>query len=212
MMSIGGVSACWVLGSPSWLPVWRGAPNTALTTLCFLAAAAAVRTGVLARYQWSVAAGLGFSALGDAFLMQSKDYFVAGLASFLAAHLCYLWAFTADSPLAGRRMPFAIGGVLGAALLARLWPGVAGALRVPVILYTTAILAMAAQASSRALSRRSAAAIFAAAGAALFVLSDSALAYRRFCGPFEWSRAIVLGTYFAAQAGIAMSVVMEPGR
>ena len=46
-----------------------------------------------------------------------------------------------------------------------------------------------------------------AIGAALFVGSDSVLAYQRFREPLEHGRWLVLGTYFAAQCGIALSVV-----
>ena len=49
-------------------------------------------------------------------------------------------------------------------------------------------------------------ATLAAIGAALFVVSDAALAAGRFGHPMEWGRSFVLGTYFAAQAGLALSV------
>ena len=64
---------------------------------------------------------------------------------------------------------------------------------------------MAAQATSRAASRCDAAAIVAAVGAGLFVVSDSVLAFQRFCHPLEWGRILVLETYFAAQGGIGPS-------
>lgn len=60
--------------------------------------------------------------------------------------------------------------------------------------------------------RRDTATIMAAGGAALFVVSDSVLAIQRFGHPLEWGRVIVLGTYFAAQGGIALSVVLHCGR
>jgi uncharacterized membrane protein YhhN len=56
------------------------------------------------------------------------------------------------------------------------------------------------------------AAILAAAGAGLFVVSDSVLAFQRFRHPLEWGRLLVLGTYFAAQGGIALSVVLHRDR
>ena len=209
-LSLGAGSAVWLLLLQSRFPSGYGIPNTALTTLCFLAAAAMAKAGAPARYQWSMVAGLGFSALGDAFLMQRQDRFVAGLSCFLVAHLCYLWAFTSDSRLAQRKLPFAVYGVVGVGLIFWLWPQIPRTLRLPVSLYAAAILTMAAQAASRALSKRGSAAVLAAMGAALFVVSDAALAVRRFGPHFEWAHFIVLGTYFAAQAGLALSVVL-PG-
>jgi len=207
-LALGAVSGVWVVGARGWFPTWHGFPNTASTTVLFLAAVAAASRSMSARYRWSIVAGLGCSAVGDAFLMQTRDYFLPGLASFLAAHLCYLWAFTSNSRLAGHKPPFLVSGVVGAALVSWLWPGVPASLRLPVIAYAAAILAMAAQATSRALSRRDAAAILAAVGAALFVVSDAGLAGQRFREPLEWGRLLVLGTYFAAQASIALSAIL----
>lgn len=186
-------------------------PNSPMPTLLLLAAVVATSTGVPVRYRYGVIAGLAFSAMGDAFLMQSRDYFVAGLSSFLLAHGCYLWAFTSDSPLAGRGWPFALGGLVGVALVRWLWPGVPNPLRLPVVVYAVALLAMAAQATSRALRKRDVAAVLAAVGAAFFVISDSALAAHRFGHPIEWRHVVVLGTYFLAQGGIALSVVLHRG-
>jgi uncharacterized membrane protein YhhN len=207
-----GVSAFWVLGSRAWFPPWHGFPNTASTTLLLLAAAAAAPRTLPAAYRWSIVLGLGFSALGDAFLMQRKDYFIAGLGSFLAAHICYLWAFTRDSRWAAFKLPFLIWGAMGLVMVPALWTGIAGALRIPVLLYAVALLAMAAQAASRAAAKRDAAAVYAAVGAGLFVISDSVLAFQRFRHPLEWGHAIVLGSYFAAQSGIALSVVLRSDR
>jgi uncharacterized membrane protein YhhN len=207
---LGITSGIWVLGARGWFPTWQGFPNTALTTLFFLGAAATVARPVPCRQRWGVVAGLLFSALGDLFLLLPQDRFVAGLTRFLAAHLCYLWAFTGDHRLAERPLPFVLWGVTGLVLVPWLWPGIAGPLRLPVVVYTAALLAMAAQAASRAYTHRNLAGVMAAAGAALFVASDTLLAIQRFRHPLEGGRFWVLGTYFAAQAGIALSVVLFP--
>ena len=211
-LSAAAASAFWVVGSRSGFPTWHGFPNTASTTLLLLAGTAGTNSGVPSRNRWSIVVGLGCSALGDAFLLLPGDYFVAGLGSFLAAHLCYLWAFTSDSRLAGRIMPFMVWGLWGIGLVFWMWPGVTTPLRIPVMLYAAALSAMAAQAVNRAASRCDAAAIVAAVGAGLFVVSDSVLAFQRFCHPLEWGRILVLGTYFAAQGGIALSVMLPRDR
>ena len=49
----------------------------------------------LSRYAGFILAGLVFSLAGDVFLMLPSDQFMAGLVSFLIAHLFYIAAFTA---------------------------------------------------------------------------------------------------------------------
>jgi uncharacterized membrane protein YhhN len=206
---LGAASATLVLAARPLLQTWHVIPNTPLTTLCFLIVAAGATSFASARYKWSIVAGLGFSALGDLFLMLPNDRFVPGLASFLIAHICYLWGLTSDTRLAEGRVPFLIAGGIGLMLLVFLWPGVKPSLRFPVMLYTIALLGMAAQANARALIRRDRAATFAALGAILFVASDAGLAIHRFGHPFPFRHLVVLGTYFGAQAGLALSVVLQ---
>jgi hypothetical protein len=48
--------------------------------------------------------------------------------------------------------------------------------------------------------RDAAAAILAAVGAGLFVVSDSVLAFQCFLHPLEWGHVVVVSAYFAAQS------------
>ena len=154
-------------------------------------------------YRVLVITGLVFSLAGDVFLMLPKDRFVAGLVSFLVAHLAYVGAFTSDG---WRATPWIIAlfAVYAAALLRVLQPR-AGTLKVPVAVYAAVLTVMAWQAVERGAAGVPGGAL-AAAGAALFVLSDSALAIDRFVHDFRHSPTVVLGTYFAAQTLIALSV------
>lgn len=171
-----------------------------LTTSLIVVLAASVPPPASGYYRAAVVLGLLFSLAGDVFLMLPRDRFVAGLASFLVAHLCYIAAFTSGG---GRLSPFA-GALLlawGAVLLARVWTRL-GSLRVPVALYASVLLVMA----WTAIAARSTAAI----GAILFVVSDSALAFERFGRKHRWGQLMVLSTYFAAQLLIAVSVSASP--
>lgn len=206
----GLLSAIWQLAVGRWIPALAGFPNTAGITLCFLAAAAAARCGVPQRYYFSMLAGLAFSAIGDAFLMQKRDFFIPGLASFLVAHLCYLWAFTTESRLGRKQVPFFIYGAIGATLVVWLWPNIPVALRAPVVLYAATISVMAAQAATRALISPNQGTMLAAIGAALFVISDSVLAIGRFGHRFEHGGTVLLVCYFSAQAALALSVICYP--
>ncbi len=177
-----------------------------LTTILILLLAATAPAAGAPRYKRSVVAGLAFSLAGDVLLMLPRDLFLAGLSAFLLAHVCYFVAFTSDSRLAARRLPFLFWGVVGACVLVGLWPRVPPALRIPVLVYAVVILSMAAQAVCRALAVRNQPAVLAAVGATLFVASDTLLAVSKFGGALPASRLLVLGTYFAAQWLIAVSV------
>jgi uncharacterized membrane protein YhhN len=158
------------------------------------------------RYHLAVCVGLALSLAGDIFLMLPGDRFLPGLASFLLAHLAYLGAFTSGLPVAPAVAPLVVYGAAGAAMLAALWPGLSHRLRAPVATYVLVIATMAAVALARWLDRGGSLALAAAVGAGLFMLSDALLALGRFRRSFPGARAAVLGTYWAAQLLIAVSV------
>ena len=176
-----------------------------LTTALILALALAAPGPVIPRYRAALAVGLVFSLAGDVFLMLPADRFVAGLASFLAAHLAYLVAFAGHPAPPGVAWLFLLPYLaVAAVMLPLLWPRL-GRLRGPVLLYMAALLAMAWQAAARATTLGEPAAWLAAAGAALFVVSDAALALDRFRAPWAAAQKVVLATYYAAQWLIALS-------
>lgn len=176
-----------------------------LTTVLILALAAAATQPVSPGYQALVCAGLLFSLAGDVFLMLPKDRFVAGLASFLVAHLLYVAAFAPRPLRLAAPLVLALLIAYGIVLLRALWPRL-GSLRAPVAVYAAALLVMGWQATARWTVQETTPALLAAAGAALFVVSDSVLAWQRFRQKHAFGQAVVLGTYFAAQWLIASSV------
>lgn len=161
------------------------------------------------RYRLLLAAGLACSLAGDVFLMLPKERFLAGLGSFLAAHVLYAGAFLGGTSASGRLAASLPPYLLAAALLVRwLWPGVPGRLRGPVALYAAALSTMAASALARALTTGGSGAWAAATGALVFVASDALLAADRFRGPIPHARPAVLGTYYVAQLAIALSATV----
>jgi len=186
---------------PRWL-VYGAKPTT--TTLILLMAFSTPHP-VSAFYQWAIVTGLLFSLAGDIFLMLPADQFVAGLVSFLLAHLCYIGAFGAQVSWP----PFSWWGVLvviySLGVYRFLAPSV-GKLCAPVLVYMATISLMAWLAIVMAVQQGAAWTMWAASGAVLFVLSDSALALNRFRQPFWSAQLIVLGTYYMAQWLIALSV------
>ncbi len=180
-----------------------------LATILVLALAATAPDTVAPPYQALVCAGLVFSLAGDVFLMLPRDRFVAGLASFLVAHGLYVAAFTPWLPAFRAPGALLVLAVFGAVLMRALWDRL-GRLRAPVALYAAALLGMAWQAAERWTALGTTPALLAALGAALFVVSDSVLAWGRFRERHPHGQTVVLSTYFAAQWLIALSVAARP--
>lgn len=202
------VSASLTIGLPlaGSRVAWLGYVFTPLTMVLILGLALSAPPSRPPRYRWGIVAGLVFSLAGDVLLMLPRDLFLAGLSSFLAAQVCYVVAFTSGSRFAAKPLSFVLLGGVGVALMIFLWAGIPTGLRLPVLVYAGILLAMAAQAASRALDHRTVFAGAAALGAILFVVSDSLLALNRFGHPVRASRLLVLAPYFAAQWLIAISV------
>ncbi|MHB9783904.1 lysoplasmalogenase [Stenotrophomonas maltophilia] len=164
-------------------------------------------------YRRAVLAGMLLSCAGDIALMLPMDAFVPGLLAFLLAHLCYIVAFR-DGLRAGRGL-LAAAVLLGAVAVLNvmgLWPHLPAPMRTPVMAYVVVLASMAVLALARVWARPQAAepepcsARWAAAGALLFVASDSLLAWGRFAGGLPLASLLVLSTYYAAQYAIARSV------
>ncbi|MBA4072782.1 MAG: hypothetical protein C0497_13230 [Gemmatimonas sp.] len=175
-----------------------------LATLALVALV--LRTTVASRYRAWIAAGLAVSLAGDILLMLPQGLFVPGLAAFLLAHLCYIAAFASDG--AGRRAPLLPAlPVFGAAaiVLWHLWPSL-GPMRVPVACYVAVISTMSWQAIARWRVLGTQHAMLAAAGSVFFLMSDSALAIRKFVTPFPGATLVILATYYVAQWGLTLSV------
>ena len=80
-----------------WWAVWRRAKGLEyvakpVTLLALIATAATLVPEDDVRQKWFLLA-LVLSLAGDVFLMLPRDLFVAGLASFLAAHVAYIAGF-----------------------------------------------------------------------------------------------------------------------
>ena len=180
-----------------------------LTTILIIVATLWLFAPAMRRYQDVVLLGLALSLAGDVFLMLPGNRFLFGLASFLAAHLAYIWAFTLGVGYEPAQLPwlapFAFFGLMVVVLLWRGLPD--AALKGAVVAYLLVIVAMAWRAAVRAQSPALAGSgALALAGACLFLASDAVLAVDRFRRPFRAAEPIVFATYWAAQLLIALSV------
>jgi uncharacterized membrane protein YhhN len=185
-------------------PRWQVYLFKPLTTALILLMALASPPTPGAFYRGAILAGLLLSLAGDIFLMLPRDRFVAGLVSFLAAHLCYIAAFSAGIALGlspWTTLPLL---VVALTLLWLLWPHLKS-MRLPVLLYVAVILCMAWRALVRWQMADGGEAFGAAAGALLFVASDATLALNRFRRRFRSAQLVILSTYTIAQWLIALS-------
>jgi uncharacterized membrane protein YhhN len=159
--------------------------------------------GLEARRAWFVAA-LAFSLAGDILLMLPRDRFVAGLGAFLVAHLCYVAGFLSDAP---GRIALLVAAVLVAVAIVPFARVVLAGVRrtdrdlvAPVCGYIVVISAMVVTALATG-------SWLAGAGAVLFAVSDSMIAWSRFVRPFAWSSVAIMVTYHLGQAGLVLSLV-----
>ncbi len=156
-------------------------------------------------YKYAIIAGLLCSFAGDVFLMLPSDKFIPGLVSFLIAHLFYITAFVPRTGVAFSYWPLAPFVLYGIVAFRILSPHL-GKMRVPVIVYMLVILAMGWQGWERVIRTGQTGALLAAMGAVFFIISDTSLAVNRFRTQFKSAQLLTLGTYFAAQWLIALSV------
>ena len=143
---------------------------------------------------------LALGGAGDVALLGTSDTaFTVGLACFLAGHAAWIHALRQRS--GGGRLrsrPVLAAPYLAAfgALNAYLWPRT-GKDRLPVLAYSTALLAMSLTALDSG-SRRT------ATGGALFLISDTLLALEKFAGiHLPAHEGVVMATYTTAQALLA---------
>lgn len=176
-----------------------------LTTVLIIAFAA-VREPASADYRQWILVALVLSLLGDIALMfHGERWFLAGLGSFLVAHLAFVAAFTTG--VEEFRLPWWIAAspVAGFVLLPLLWRG-AGVLRPAVLVYGLVLCAMVLTAAARYQALPAASALCALAGAVLFQLSDSLLGYRQFVRPYPAAQPLILSTYWLAIGLVAASI------
>lgn len=152
---------------------------------------------------------LVFCLFGDLFL-EIDGFFIAGMAAFAAAHVCFVTFFVRRGALASMRrriwIPLSLT-VAAVALLAWVWGGLEPGLRVPVVVYALLLSATAATALSVDL--------LAGVGALLFLFSDGLIAARiaeRVPEDGVFGGFVVMLTYSLALFLLATAIVQKEAR
>jgi uncharacterized membrane protein YhhN len=169
----------------------------------------------------AVLAAIVFSLVGDGLMLlsaQMEKYFVLGLASFLIAHLFYIFAYRQHRGDAGaselqgvQRIRLAFPVVLAGTGLVIVLNPLLGALRVPVVVYAIVLVTMVLQALFRFGRTVAPSFWFVFAGALLFMLSDCLIAINKFMMPVNYGELWIMGTYMVGQFFIVRGLLEHRG-
>lgn len=153
-----------------------------------------------------------FSVTGDIFLMFTSyegAFFIAGLLSFLIAHVMYILSFNKEKGNGKFLTPFSVVILLFAlGLFYTLYPNL-DSLVIPVLLYTLVISTMAIY----AYLRKGAVGYFSFTlvllGALFFMVSDSLIAINKFYSPIAYPKSSIMITYAIAQYCIVIGYLKK---
>jgi len=162
-----------------------------------------------------VFAGLIFSLFGDVLLLYSGSdvfLFLYGLVSFLIAHILYSAAFFRDfknnpqeSKYYGHLMLFFMG-VFSMSYYSIIRDYLNN-FRIPVLAYIFVISIMAILAGYRYRRVNLLSFRLICFGAVFFVISDSALAFKKFVEPYSFAGVLIMSTYMIAQFLITIGTI-----
>jgi len=164
------------------------------------------------RWRVYVMAALIFSWAGDVFLI-SNDWFIAGLVSFLVAHVFYIIAYQKTGAASGELKPLDILKfvIYGVVLMWVIYPGL-GDMLVPVLIYALVLLGMGVWAHKRRGATTATSFQLVAIGAILFALSDGLIAINKFAYPIPAERILIMSIYMTAQYLIVQGLIKHTER
>lgn len=208
LLAINILSQVWEM--PAWiLPVSKTFLMPVLMVGLFLSISHPIHS--LARI---VLFALFFSWAGDVFLIfqgKNGNFFLAGLVAFLSAHIAYISFFgKIKQPAPGwwKQHIWVVIMVIayGVLLVGLLWKTL-GPMKVPVLFYTSFIIAMLLLCLRAQPGLPKTIWIWMGMGAYLFVMSDSILAINKFMQPFEFAGPLIMLTYGLAQLFIVIGSI-----
>jgi uncharacterized membrane protein YhhN len=183
-------------------------PLLMITLLLYFASA----TKGYPRWRFYVMAALVFSWAGDVFLI-SSEWFIAGLVSFLVAHIFYIIAYQKTGAATGELKTLDVVKFVayGVVLIWVIYPGL-GDLLIPVLIYALVLLAMGVWAHKRRGETSSASFQLVAIGAILFALSDGLIAINKFAFEVPFERILIMSIYMTAQYLIVQGLIKHTER
>jgi len=188
-------------------------------TLALMVAVLKANSNPKSPLSW-IALGLLFALIGDIALMLPRERFKLGLFAFMGTHLAYLAAFNFTAPpvmweaTAVAMAVAIIVGIYYRRLVRALHEKGNDYLRLPIGAYAIAISLMVVAALLLPFhgELEHGAALAAAAGAVLFLLSDGLLAWNKFVRPLPQGTLLARITYHLAQILIVTGSLMLWGK
>lgn len=203
------VAIYFVLFIPDESPSWFSCLIKCLPviSLCVFVLLHGMSLGQEYCYSRRILTGLVFSCIGDALLLSPKHYFLYGMASFGVAHAMYALAFGYRpwNPYAGT-----VCMMTASAMYWILLQGLQGLMIPAVFVYVALICIMTWRAIARVQLFEDLwtwTKLCSCAGGIMFCISDTLIGINRFLMPIPYSQVLIMVTYYAAQLGIALSVV-----
>ena len=170
-----------------------------------------INSGLRGKGKW-IALALLFSWFGDVFLLfESKNsaFFLLGLSAFLIAHIFYILFFhhvRTQEKVKSKTALLIVVALYYAALVTFLYPYL-GEMKIVVPVYGIVISFMLLLALHMLFIGNKPAGQMMAAGAVLFVVSDSLLAINKFYSPFENAGLLIMLIYGLAQVIIVAGAI-----
>ena len=194
----------WLAVAKNWVKIkYITKPAVTLALICWL-----ILNGGFQGQLIYFVIGLIFSLAGDIFLMLPNEKFIAGLVSFLFAHIAFILGFSSVIP------KFSAAGLILLILVGlnafELFRQISNGLRsrgqeyfiTPVLIYTIVISLMLVSALLTMVGPNSEwnpfPSLMVSFGALLFVLSDTLLAWNKFVNPIKYGNIFVIVTYHLA--------------
>ncbi|XP_058815555.1 lysoplasmalogenase-like protein TMEM86A isoform X2 [Topomyia yanbarensis] len=154
------------------------------------------------RYKQWILIGLVFSCLGD--LLLNYDMFEAGMAAFGVAQIFYISAFGFKPLKPWLGLPLY---GLGIAAVVLMFDNLPLIIQICLPIYGALLLTMCWRSWARIDTVKNTTRMICGIGSALFVISDSIIAFDKFYTPINNAQIAIMVTYYLAQFGIALSVI-----
>lgn len=154
--------------------------------------------------RWAFVTALALSLLGDVFLMLPQDRFVLGVAAFFVAHLAYIVGLRMDETSS---IALVVGLIAVAGFAMTVGRRIVVAVREKEPQLSTPVSAYVAVISVMVVSAVATRNAYAAAGAVVFMASDTLIAWNRFVQPLAWAPVAIMVTYHVGQAALSVSLV-----
>lgn len=150
--------------------------------------------------------GLIFSCIGDGLLVW-RELFLHGMVAFGIGHMFFISAFGFKPLNIPLGIPMYIASMLGLSM----WlPQQALIYKMTVPIYTALLVTMAWRATARVRFFEELwtwTKLCSCVGGLFFVISDAIIGLHMFYSPIPYGQVLIMTTYYAAQLGIALSVV-----